>query len=134
MRSLRITTLVALALAGTLSAVAEAPQWLSGKLVSFTDHETTGTDTENTGHWDNDGKYTETPTSTDYSYVDYQVVIDDGAVLYYGTERLVFRWQRTPLFTENETVRYSFHGGQMVVIDDNGKEVKLRLVKKRIKE
>lgn len=55
-------------------------------------------------------------------------------MLYFGTLREAFRWQHTPQFTENESVRFALKGDKLTVIDDAGKEVKLRLVKKRIKE
>jgi hypothetical protein len=68
------------------------------------------------------------------SYVDYQLVLDDGKMLYFGTWRLAFRWQHTPHFTENETVQYYLDGDNLTVVDDTGKAINMKLIKRRIKE
>jgi hypothetical protein len=68
------------------------------------------------------------------SYVDYHIVLDNGKMLYFGTWRLVFRWQKDPHFTENEMVKYDLDGDKLTVIDDAGKQIKMKLIKRRIKE
>ena len=70
---------------------------------------------------------------SDTNYVDYQVVLDDGKMLYFGSERIASRWKHAPHLTENEIVKYILQGDKLMLIDDTGKTIKLRLVKRRIK-
>jgi hypothetical protein len=109
--------------------------WQNAKLLSYGAQQGTDTGTaQTTGHANSDGSYSQTTTESDWSYVDYHVVLDDGKMLYFGSWRLVFRWQHDPHFTENEMVKFDLDGDRLTVIDDSGKEIKMKLTKKRIKE
>jgi hypothetical protein len=109
--------------------------WPTAKLVSVGAQkgETTTSSTTN-GTVDKNGNVNANTTDTSIGYVDYTVVIDDGKMLYYGAWRLVFRWEHDPQFTENEMVKYSLNGKKLTVVDDTGKQIKMKLLKKRIKE
>jgi hypothetical protein len=109
--------------------------WKSAKLVSFGAQQ--GTDTysaQTNGKVNGNGTYSATTTESNWSYVDYQVVLDDGKMLYYGGWTLEFRWQHDPSFTENEMVQYDLDGNKLTVVDDAGKKIKMKLIKRRIKE
>jgi hypothetical protein len=121
--------------AAPASSATSDQQWQTAKLVSYTQKQGSDSGTaQTTGQANSDGSYSANTTEQDWSYVDYQVVIDDGKMLYFGTMRETFRWQHTPVFTENETVRYALKGEKLVVVDDAGKEIKLKIFKRRIKE
>ena len=116
-------------------AAKDKTQWRQGKLVSLTGQQ--GSDpvsVQTTGQSDANGNYTSNSTVDDWPSVDYQVVIDDGRMLYYATETLAFRWQHSPQFTENEQVKFTVDGQKLTVIDDAGKRIKLKIFKRRIKE
>lgn len=118
-----------------LYAHKSAPEWKSAKLVSFgVEHWTSESGAQTNGHWDGNGNYSSTTTETEWGHNTYHVVLDDGRMLYFAERTLSFRWQRDPDFTENAVVRFSLEGDRLSVIDDNGREFKMRLVKRRIKE
>ena len=130
-----ILLLVLAVSAAPLHAAKSEPEWQTAKLISLNSQQGTSSGSAQTsGRVNADGSYSQTTTESDWNYVDYQVVIDDGKMLYFGTERLVFRWEHSPRFTENEMVKFSLKGDKLTVIDDAEKKIKLRLVKQRIKE
>jgi len=134
-RAAMLVALAILCLPAITLAAKHNPVWQDAKLLSFDAQQ--GKDTGNTetnGKIKSDGTYSGTTTENDWSYVDYHVVLDDGKMLYFGTWRLVFRWQHTPHFTENKMVKFDLDGDNMTVVDDTGKEIKMKITKRRIKE
>ena len=87
-----------------------ARDWRTGKLVSF------------------DESWVPTVASTDQMY--YSLVSGDG-VSYYAQRELKAFWNHKPKFTENSDVRFCIEGHHMLLIDDDGKQFKMDLVKKR---
>ena len=128
---------IAFCLPTITSAAKSELQWQTGKLVSFETQDGTTHGTYQSQVYSPTNNTAPPATVTNLSeskYVDCQVVIDDGKILYFGSERLVFRWEHTPHFTENETVKFALNGDKLTVIDDAGKTIKLKLIKRRIKE
>src|SRR3954452_3498192 len=64
----------------------------------------------------------------------YQIVLDDGKMQYFAERTLSFRWQHDPHFTENAKVKFTLNGDKLTVVDDAGKEFKMQLTKRRLKE
>jgi len=130
-----LNLLLLMVFSGSVYASKPDANWQTAKLISFNQQDVTESGTaQTTGTLNSDGSYSAHTVAQDRDYVDCTVVIDDGKMLYYGQETLRFAWSHTPQFTENETVKYTLKGDHLTVIDDVGKEIKLKLVKRRIKE
>ena len=116
---------------------AEHDSWPSAKLVSFgTQHWTSSSGgATTTGHVDDQGNYSATTTpDVEWGHNTYQVVLDDAKMLYFAERTLSFRWQHDPRFTENSQVKFRLDGDNLTVVDDTGKEFKMKVTKRRIKE
>jgi TPR repeat protein len=116
---------------------AEHDSWPSAKLVSFgTQHWTSSSGgATTTGHVDDQGNYSATTTpDVEWGHNTYQVVLDDGKMLYFAERTLSFRWQHDPHFTENSRVKFRIDRDNLTVVDDVGREFKMAITKRRIKE
>ncbi|MBT9330507.1 hypothetical protein [Paracidobacterium acidisoli] len=139
---LRIALLFAFALSLSVSPFAahawnktSDADWQSAKLLSFgMEHWISNGGSQTNGHVDGNGNYSSTTTESTWGHNTYHVVLDDGKMLYFAERTLSFRWQRDPHFTENAMVRFSLKKDTLTVVDDSGREFKMKLVKRRIKE
>ncbi len=105
------------------------------KLISFgMNHWISSSGTQTNGHVDNNGNYSGTTTSSDWGHNTYRIVLDDGKITYFAERTLSFRWQHDPQFTENATIRFTLDGDKLIVLDDTGKEFKMKLIKRRIND
>lgn len=88
---------------------AKQREWHTGKLVSMTQ---THTDINN---------------STTINHVE----IDAGDVTYFADQFMKFAWNHSPKLTENSEVKWAVDNNDFYLIDEAGKEFKLKLIKKR---
>jgi hypothetical protein len=106
--------------------------WPTAKLLSAqTKHWTSTTGQTTNGQVDDSGQIHATTTDSTWNYETYDVVLDDGKMQYFGEKTLWLRWQRDPDFIENSTVRFKLKGDNLTVIDADGHEFKMHLVKRR---
>lgn len=96
----------------------------------------TNGDGSTSGHVDKNGNY-EGHTSSGQGYGHtYQAVVDDGTYTYFG-ELFAWDWTqffhkfRQPVFTENTEVKWRLDRDNFILLDDTGKEFRMKLVKKR---
>lgn len=106
--------------------------WPTAKLLSAqARHWTSKTGQTTNGQVDDDGQIHATTTDSTWSYETYDVVLDDGKMQYFGERTLWLRWQRDPDFIENSVVRFKLQGKRLIVVDADGHEFKMQLVKRR---
>ena len=118
-------------------AAKQQPAWNYAKVISFDAQQGSDAYTYQSQVYSNTNNTAPPTTVTNVgstSYVDYQLILDDGKMLYYGAWRRVSRWQHTPHFTENGTVPYALDKDTLTVVDDSAHTITMKLIKRRIKE
>lgn len=109
-------------------------QWNTGKLLSVDREQWTSTDRRTTsGSVDGSGNISATTRESTSEHHSFQVVVDDGQFTYFA-ERTLDWWQRKPLLTENAEVKWRLDKDKFILLDERGKEFKMKLVKKRKNE
>jgi hypothetical protein len=109
--------------------------WQEAKLLSFgMEHWVSTGSTQTNGAVDATGNYHATTSTSQWGHNTYQIVLDDGKMQYFAERTLSFRWQHDPHFTENSMVKFTLNGDKLTVVDDTGKEFKMKLTKRRLKE
>ena len=97
---------------------------------------TTSTDTEGkVKPSDKNAKYSEHTTSTESAnYDDFMnYVIEAGDRMYTGKQRLNFPWSKTANVTIGEKVKFAVQRDKMYLVDSDGKEFSMRIVKTALK-
>jgi hypothetical protein len=126
----------------TTIAADKQRDWQMGKVVdternryfagTFGNSQTAGTVQAN----GNNGTYQGTTTSTDTAvYRVYETFIIEGETYaYVAQERLRWKWSKPANLTMNGPVKYAVEKRKLYVIDDDGKEHKMEVVKRVLKQ
>jgi hypothetical protein len=104
-----------------LASHASDKTWLTGKLLSYDDH-TVQTYAANNGN------------GQTYNHEVSDLAIDTGDRILFVRGVANFRWSRVPNVTENAPISYRIDKDKVYILDDKGKEIKLSLVKTRLKD
>lgn len=67
---------------------------------------------------------------TDNMERNYELVVQQGDMLYYAERTLEVSGQRAPLFTEGADVKFKLDKNNLTVVEESGREFKMKLVKK----
>jgi len=137
-RQTRVAVVLALLPAMTLCAE-KARSWQSGKVVDTERSRyfagTVGSGNA-TGTIQDNGTYQgNTTTSQTAVYRVYQTfAIEDGTQVYLAEERLRWRWSKSANLTVNGPVKFAVEKRKLYVIDDDGKEHEMEIIKHVLKQ
>jgi hypothetical protein len=67
-----------------------------------------------------------------WGHVTYHVTIVEGRDAFNAYRTLSWRWQRSPRLTENASIKFTVDRNQLTLIDDDGREFKMEIGKKRL--
>jgi hypothetical protein len=95
--------------------------WLSGKLLDDSTS-TVQTYSQSNG------------TGQTWNHAVSDLAIDAGDRVYFARGVASFRWSKIPRVTENAPIQFRIDKDHLFIIDDKGKEIKLSLVKTRMKD
>lgn len=62
------------------------------------------------------------------------LAIDAGDRIYFARGVASFRWSKVPHVTENAAIQYRIDKDHLYILDDKGKQIKLSIVKTRMKD
>jgi hypothetical protein len=67
-------------------------------------------------------------------YPVWDLEVDAGDRIYFAQGYQKWRWSKVPHVTENATIQYRIEKDHLFIMDDKGKELKLVLIKTRMKD
>jgi hypothetical protein len=109
-------------------------EWRTGKLLTADkQHWVSHSGSSTTGQIDANGNLHANTSESTWGHNTYSVAIDDGEYIYICERTLSLRWQHDPRFTENADVKWALEKDTVYVIDDTGREFKMKLQKRRKK-
>jgi hypothetical protein len=119
---------------GLMSAREHPREWKDGRVVSFSkEHWVSSGRGHTTGQVNENGTFDASTSETKWGHNTYYLTLDDGFTLYFAERTLSWRWQHDPMFTENAPVKWALEKRTLILQTEDGKEFKMRLVKKRQK-
>jgi len=106
-------------------------QWKTGKLVdsaneTFTRHG--GTNTQ--GHVNSDGTYTAGTSQVSWEHEKFIFTIRGDDMIYVVSHVISFRWSKKVELTVNGPVKYAVEKRDFYLVDENGREFKMKIEKK----
>jgi hypothetical protein len=113
--------------------VAASPKdrdWRTGRLISFKDEDWTSSSGTSPINCQPNGGCTG-GGSMNWNHTTYYLVLMEGSKTYYASRTLSFAWQRSPRVTENKQVKFAMDRETLYLIDDEGREFKMYVGKKR---
>lgn len=109
--------------------------WKTGKVLDTESQRFTtygGSTTQ--GQIRDDGTYSGTTTRSSWNHKRYVFAIEGDDYIYIVSHVLSFRWSKEVQVTVNGTVKYAVEKNNFYLLDENGREFKLKIDKKILKE
>ena len=125
---------VAVLLCSSLAVAGDknSADWKTGKLLSFgREHWTSHSGSTTNGQVDPYGNVHASTQDDSWGHVTFYAAVDDGEFTYFAERTLSFRWQHEPVLTENADIKWKLETDNFTILDERGKEFKMKLDKKR---
>lgn len=106
--------------------------WKTGRLAKFgSDSWTSSANTPVTCSGTGSATTCSGGNTVNWNHVTYHAIVTEGKNTIYAYRTLNWRWQRSPKLTENTTVKFAIDGNRFSLVDEDGREFKMSVGKKR---
>lgn len=119
----------------SVTAFAKDHAWREGKLLDTTrEHYTTYGSSRVTGEVNRYGEFEGRSTQSSWGHDRYTFAVEDERYVYVLSTVLSWRWSKEAKVTVNAPIKFALEGDKAYILDDAGREHKLRMEKKILKD